>query len=343
MTSIDEIQEFMETMRVRSESSKKRMSNRIKSNPSHFLHVVPVGIACAAEPNQQSEDEDDSTYEASDESEDSDSSEICSNIVFDKVWKMKNWLRNVFPFQLWLILTMDILIHGSDDGQGPDDDEMNKEKLPRRQVFINRGITMAQHLGLSTFWITKIAKFSKVENRWVNKGPVLVYFANEHHPRLMGNFIYGTKSVCLDLQCIFHIYLVFEHFDVFMKHYNNNRCQFSTFGHQATRHCETCTEKIALGEFFPTIPDDGQPVYKCISKVHSVQEPESTIFTIKFLNHDEHVQFANSLKQVMVTVQQNYLRKRFESFQQPVMSRFGSHTCIYASATEFVMQVCLCS
>jgi hypothetical protein len=78
---------------------------------------------------------------------------------------------------------------------------------------------------------------------------------------------------------------VYEHFDSFIKHYSNDRAQFSTFGYDAVRQCETRTEKVPLQTFFPHVHDHVLPVYRCTSHVYTVQEQAHTLFTLKFANH----------------------------------------------------------
>jgi hypothetical protein len=54
----------------------------------------------------------------------------------------------------------------------------------------------------TVYWVVKLSRFNPDEKRWVNKGPVILYFSFNDRPRLMANYLYSTKSTCLDLQCI---------------------------------------------------------------------------------------------------------------------------------------------
>lgn len=78
---------------------------------------------------------------------------------------------------------------------------------------------------------------------------------------------------------------MFEHFELYMKHYSNNHCQFSTFKHNAVKQAEIRSEKVPLSEFFPQAHEaHGLPVIKCSNVVRSIQEDTAKIFTIKFVN-----------------------------------------------------------
>lgn len=54
-----------------------------------------------------------------------------------------------------------------------------------------------------------MARFSHTENRWVDKGPVMVYVSQG---RLMANYLYGTKSVAIDL-------VVYEQIDKYWRRF----------------------------------------------------------------------------------------------------------------------------
>jgi hypothetical protein len=136
----------------------------------------------------EDEDDDDSTYEvSSEESDDSDSVDMEEEVEFEVA----------VP-----IITEPIGddgqsdYQGSDDGEGPDE---APHRLPIKERLLNRAIGLVQHLGIHHFWIVALSRFSKEQRRWVNKGPVLIYFTE--NLRLMGTFLYGTKSSIIDMEC----------------------------------------------------------------------------------------------------------------------------------------------
>jgi hypothetical protein len=97
--------------------------------------------------------------------------------------------------------------HPSDEGEGPED--APNVMIPKRGKYLNRAALMVQtpevanFIGLqpnSPYWVIKLARFSVQEKRWVNKGPVMLYFLNHNNtPRLVGNYLYSTKSICIDI------------------------------------------------------------------------------------------------------------------------------------------------
>ena len=120
---------------------------------------------------------------------------------------------------------------GSDNGLGPNEEEIQRDNRGY-QKYYERAIQMVQDphtngrkFGLppnTIFWVVKLSRYNHSKQRWVRKGPVILYFVNLEKPRLMANYLYSTKSTCLDLE-------LNEHFDLYLKNYNNNHCQFSTF------------------------------------------------------------------------------------------------------------------
>ncbi|KAJ3303538.1 hypothetical protein HDV03_003717 [Kappamyces sp. JEL0829] len=179
----------------------------------------------------------------------------------------------------------------SDSGEGPDDfvDEstITASAAPcatphaKYEKYLQRARMMLQcpsegrHFGLPPelpFWVSRMARFSKDESRWVDKGPVMLYFIDVPHyaPRLVGNFLYGTKSTCIDLQ-------LYEFIDAFWKLKQGNRLMFSTFGYNAVRHAEIITEKVDIAA-----GNEHTHVLQCRSHITNRQEPKCTEFTLKF-------------------------------------------------------------
>lgn len=107
----------------------------------------------------------------------------------------------------------------------------------------------------------------------------MIYFINVpgEPKRLIGNFLYGTRSVCMDLQ-------LYENMDCYWRHLQGNRLQFSSFGHNAIIHADIVTEKVSA------VCDSSHsiPLYECKSVISSRQEPSSTCFTLKFLSHESN-------------------------------------------------------
>lgn len=53
-------------------------------------------------------------------------------------------------------------------------------------------------------WISTLHKYSVEERRWVNKGPVLLYFVQfGTRIRLVANYLYGIKSIALNMESEF--------------------------------------------------------------------------------------------------------------------------------------------
>jgi hypothetical protein len=52
-----------------------------------------------------------------------------------------------------------------------------------------------RYWGLSpntSYWLARMARYSKVESRWVDKGPIMLYFLEDNSaPRLVANYLYG--------------------------------------------------------------------------------------------------------------------------------------------------------
>lgn len=179
-------------MKVRSDSSAKRLSIRL--NPKSFYSSVPV----AAGPNDDDDDEDDSTYEGSETEEESEFTEECSMEIAAE--QQEEDIPNLQKDPV-------MLDHNEEDGASdyhPSDEGEGDEVQPQIQgpeKFKARAKMLLSYMGLDIpFWVVKMAKFSRSENRWVNKGPVVVYFVNEKAPRLQGNYLYGTKTLCIDMK-----------------------------------------------------------------------------------------------------------------------------------------------
>jgi hypothetical protein len=245
----------MKGMRVRSESSYNRMLQRSQYNNP----LLAAG--------EDEEEEDDSTYEVSSESE------SCSD-EFEMEQEAECEL--LVPIE-----SQPVEEDGQSDYQGSDDGQ-GEEDLPNRsqplQRYLHRASIISKSLNITTYWITRLSTFSPTQRRWVNKGPMILYFANEATPRLMGNYLYGTQSYCIDMQ-------VYEHFEFMLRNQHVHSCQFSSFGYHAVRQCDTMTEKVPLQRFFPNVKEMSLPVYQCTSIVQLVPEPCHSLFTVRFLNH----------------------------------------------------------
>jgi hypothetical protein len=102
----------------------------------------------------------------------------------------------------------------SDEGEGPEDDERTNgqkpnlvEKLRERAQKMLRSNDRGQYFGLdqyTQYWVVLLYRYNLDKSRWVKKGPVIMYFVDADKPRLMGNFLYGTKSSAFDIQCIIY-------------------------------------------------------------------------------------------------------------------------------------------
>ena len=50
------------------------------------------------------------------------------------------------------------------------------------------------------YWIAQMQRFNLEERRWVNKGPVLLYLLQgSSECQLVGNYLYSTKSIAMNL------------------------------------------------------------------------------------------------------------------------------------------------
>jgi hypothetical protein len=95
--------------------------------------------------------------------------------------------------------------HPSDDGEGGDSPQ-TVVHVSKREKYTQRAAQMfkSSHedrylLDPTKYYVVKLTKYSTTEKRWVNKGPVVIYFNNDlNRPRLVGNYLYSTKSICLD-------------------------------------------------------------------------------------------------------------------------------------------------
>jgi hypothetical protein len=142
---------------------------------------------------------------------------------------------------------------------------------------------------------------------------------------------------------------VYEHLDSFIKHYNNNRCQFSTFKHGVVRHAETHTEKVPLNLFFQKNNETKElPVFACKSDISTKQEANASIYTFKFINQQgithielEHIKFANFLTEMLYIVKNNALKKRVDSFNQTVLHNGMRHECTYLRSSDFIQQLAI--
>ena len=63
------------------------------------------------------------------------------------------------------------------------------------QYLTSQGTRPAQ------FYLAQMSKFNQEEKRWVNKGPVLLYIyaQADKPPQLVANYLYGTKSVVINM------------------------------------------------------------------------------------------------------------------------------------------------
>ncbi|KAJ3374004.1 hypothetical protein HDU91_000060 [Kappamyces sp. JEL0680] len=250
----------------------------------------------------------------------------------------------------------------SDGGEGPDDfvDEstITASAAPcatphaKYEKYLQRARMMLQcpsegrHFGLPPelpFWVSRMARFSKDESRWVDKGPVMLYFIDVPHyaPRLVGNFLYGTrwgltagtKSTCIDLQ-------LYEFIDAFWKLKQGNRLMFSTFGYNAVRHAEIITEKVDIAA-----GNEHTHVLQCRSHITNRQEPKCTEFTLKFPTWEGTAAmltatFGTALQPLLAKVKHDALEKRGRSFLEPYhLGRGASAVSVYAQSQSFVEQV----
>lgn len=56
------------------------------------------------------------------------------------------------------------------------------------------------------FWVCTLKKFSFEEARWVDKGPVLLYFSRfGNRIQLVANYLYGIKSVAMNMERTFDL------------------------------------------------------------------------------------------------------------------------------------------
>lgn len=136
--------------------------------------------------------------------------------------------------------------------------------------------------GPGNAWIAEMKKFNSQEKRWVSKGPVLLYFLAEPCQRLVANYVYGTKSIAMNLR-------IYEHMEKYISTKSNQKTIIiSSMGSnsivQATVDCQT----VPMQQFFGTQMAELDNVFvsKCESSVCSVPEPESSIWGLSFLSVD---------------------------------------------------------
>ena len=212
MDDLDNLGDCLKTMSVRSKSSARRMAFRVNRPSAHsFYSTAPAAINYTAGVDDE-DDEDDSTYEASTETEsNSVPSDHSSQEMPVAEQREEMEFCDTFPSSINSTIANDDASDylGSDDGLGPNDEEVQRDARGYQKYF-ERASSLIQnpnypcYFGLpadTVYWVVKLSRFNSDERRWVNKGPVILYFNFNEHPRLMANYLYSTKSTCLDLQC----------------------------------------------------------------------------------------------------------------------------------------------
>ncbi|KAJ3269798.1 hypothetical protein HDV01_000895 [Terramyces sp. JEL0728] len=289
---VQDLQDTITKLKVRSESSAKRQALR-NIKPSSFYAPAAGYSALIVEEND--EDLSDSTFEPStqettESSEDIETAEeeelettvletieACTPVFFNTTALYEGDSEGASDY------------HGSDDGEGP-------EELPpahysnKVEKWASRAANMLsspnpqdqRFYGLPsnlTYWTTFLYKYKREQSRWVKKGPVILYFNQQTQvPRLMGNYLYGTKANCVDMQ-------LFGNLNHYLRCANNLMC-FSTFRRNAVKKAEIISERVALEMIFPNAPiDHSLPVFKCTPRIYSAQEEEATVLAFKFLNN----------------------------------------------------------
>ncbi|KAJ3261993.1 hypothetical protein HK103_003836 [Boothiomyces macroporosus] len=291
---VDEVQDLQDTinkLKVRSESSAKRQALR-NIKPSSFYAPAAGYSALTIEDND--EDLSDSTFEPSTQ----ESTESTEDIETPEEEELETTILGTVEACTPVFFNTTALYegdsdgasdyHGSDDGEGPDESPpvqyFNKTEkwLQRAASMLSSPNPLDQRFyGLPSnlvYWTTFMYKYKREENRWVKKGPVILYFNQQTQiPRLMGNYLYGTKANCLDMQ-------IFETLIHYLRCANNLMC-FSTFRRNAVKKAEIVSEKVALELIFPNAPlDHSLPVFKCTPRIYSAQEEDATVFALKFIS-----------------------------------------------------------
>lgn len=133
------------------------------------------------------------------------------------------------------------------------------------------------------YWVASMSKFNTEERRWVNKGPVILYYLaamGDAAPlQLVANYLYSTKSIALNFR-------VFEHMGIYAQWPSSSRSMvFSTCRFNFNIQINTQSVKVPLSYFFPGVESfNFLPVFKCESFGSAIQEDNASIFSLKFLS-----------------------------------------------------------
>lgn len=72
---------------------------------------------------------------------------------------------------------------------------------------VSLGVRMVPQDGNA--WMCTLSRYNR-QGRWVNKGPVFLHFLSDTISRLVGNYMYGTKSIALNFQSIIELTISFR-------------------------------------------------------------------------------------------------------------------------------------
>ncbi|KAI8894733.1 hypothetical protein BC833DRAFT_603825 [Globomyces pollinis-pini] len=214
--------------------------------------------------------------------------------------------------------------YSSDDGDGPDVGTM----YPKKKDYKLRAQNMLTFLPpIQHHWVIKMARYNSNERRWVNKGPVMIYFI--HHAnepvRLIGHYLYSTKSICFDIQ-------LYEFFKFFIKHYPSNRIRFSTFKQNGVKSATIQTNAILMNQ---------QKIFQCRSVIEMVQEDHASLFDFKFINQQDYMLFGECLDVALGIVHQREFQRRLDSYTLPIrVSNKLVAQSTYIQSPDFVNQLC---
>ena len=184
-------------------------------------------------------------------------------------------------------------------------------------------------------WIVRLAKF---DEKWASCGPVMLHFTLDEPQRLVGHYLYGTRSVALNM-------VLFEELNIsrtgqrfFIPNSIRKSITLSTMGRNTIINSEIHLTPI---EIEPRVF-----ITKCTHLPTPVAEPSATNIHFKFNCSQSFDSFAHKfLLYIQKLVEKNILA-RCNTFisPQPVYSNTGTRTskfgqCDFSNEEIFIKQV----
>ncbi|KAI9104581.1 hypothetical protein DFS34DRAFT_645279 [Phlyctochytrium arcticum] len=328
-------------------------------------------LASAAEPFDFESDSDDGSYEPSDmdsdasvESEDEEDVEGECEVDQEEYQEL---VKESSKQQLLLVQQpKGVVAFNADDDPDNDDtasqyypsDDETEEGLqgprPSPQMWKTRAETVLASLSQAyqlnakdlPHWIARLRKFNKYEQRWMDKGPVLVYSPPGRPDWLCANYLYGMRNVALNMK-------IPEHWTRYQS-FNGRYAMFSTCGHNGTFQSTWQFAYVPVANLIPleklTLEQQQEAfnssVMRFDHRIVPVQEKSASILLLKFADLAGQVsgeelcdQFRVKMGEQVRCVQALAYEARYKSFTEPQSVWGVNRVSMYGQNKDFVAKL----